>query len=118
MHPLQGAITQAGNCSIPITLIVLGAYFHQPPEKPETPTSTPSSTASWQRASFADSLRDIFRLQSREHERQPSIPHRSRKGEEKAIFVVILSRMVIVPALFLPFIAIGARRTHPPVFQE
>jgi predicted permease len=115
MHPVQGAITQAGNCSIPITLVVLGAYFHRPPEKSETPTS---SAASWQRVSIASSLREIFRLKSREQDRQSSTPHRKRKGEEKTIFVAILARMVVVPALFLPFIAIGALRTHPPVFQE
>ena len=115
MHPVQGAITQAGNCSIPITLVVLGAYFHRPPEKHETPTS---SAASWQRASFASGLREIFRLKSREQDRQPSTPHCKRKGEGKTVFVAILARMVVVPALFLPFIAIGALRTHPPVFQE
>jgi hypothetical protein len=27
---LEGAITHAGNCPIPITLVVLGAYFYRP----------------------------------------------------------------------------------------
>ena len=115
MHPVQGAITQAGNCSIPITLVVLGAYFHRPPEQPESLTS---STASWQRASFASGLREIFRLKSREQDRRPSTPHHKGNGEGKTVFVAILARMVVVPTLFLPFIAIGALRTHPPVFQE
>ncbi|KAG6816559.1 hypothetical protein H0H93_007965 [Arthromyces matolae] len=30
---VKGALAQAGNCSIPLTLMVLGAYFHVPPEE-------------------------------------------------------------------------------------
>jgi hypothetical protein len=30
-QPVKGALSAAGSCSIPITLIVLGAYFYQPP---------------------------------------------------------------------------------------
>ncbi|KAI1783812.1 hypothetical protein LXA43DRAFT_1102101 [Ganoderma leucocontextum] len=30
----KGAIAAAGNCSIPITLVILGAYFYSPPEPP------------------------------------------------------------------------------------
>jgi len=115
MHPVQGAISQAGNCSIPITLVVLGAYFYRPPEKPHPPTP---SSPSWQTASFASGLRDIFRLKAREQDGQPVTPHRESTGEGKTIFVAILARMVVVPALFLPFIALGALRTHPPVFQD
>ncbi|KAH9996724.1 membrane transport protein-domain-containing protein [Russula compacta] len=115
LHPVQGAITQAGNCSIPITLVVLGAYFHRPPENPQSPTS---SDRSWRRASLASSLREVFRLKAREEDRPQITPHPTRKGEGKTIFVVILARMVVVPALFLPFMAIGAHRSHPPVFQD
>jgi predicted permease len=117
MHPVQGAITQAGNCSIPITLVVLGAYFHRPPETPEYSASS-TTTASWQSASFASGLREIFRLKGREEHSQPSTRHCQREGETKTIVVSILARMVVVPALFLPFIAIGALRNSPPVFQD
>ena len=116
LHPVQGAITQAGNCSIPITLVVLGAYFHRPAEKnAETDTS---SVHSWRRASLASSLREIFRLKGREEDKQSRVQKRVGKGEGRTIFVAILARMVVVPALFLPFMAIGALRNHPPVFQE
>ncbi|KAI0296456.1 auxin efflux carrier [Russula brevipes] len=114
MHPLQGAITQAGNCSIPVTLVVLGAYFHRPSENSESP---PSNTHNWRNTSFASSLREIFRLKGREEGTQNTL-HRLRKGEGKTIFVAILARMVVVPALFLPFIVIGALHDRPPVFQD
>lgn len=115
LHPVQGAITQAGNCSIPITLVVLGAYFHHPVEKDE---SVPSSANSWRRSSFASSLREIFRLKAREEDRRSPVQQRVGRGEGRTIFVAIFARMVVVPALFLPFMAIGALRNHPPVFQE
>ena len=117
LHPVQGAITQAGNCSIPVTLVVLGAYFYRPPVKPET-TTTPSSARSWRKASFTSSMREIFRLKGREEDTRPSTLHPMRKGEGRTIFVAIFARMVVVPCLFLPLMAIGALRNHPPVFQE
>jgi predicted permease len=111
LHPVQGAITQAGNCSIPITLVVLGAYFYRPAEKDE---SVPSSANSWRSASFAS----MFRLKAREEESRSRVQQRAGRGEGRTIFVAIFARMVVVPAIFLPFMAIGALRNHPPVFQE
>ncbi|KAN0131954.1 Auxin efflux carrier [Lactarius tabidus] len=111
LHPVQGAITQAGNCSIPITLVVLGAYFYRPAEKDE---SVPSSANSWRSASFAS----MFRLKAREEESRSRVQQRAGRGEGRTIFVAIFARMVVVPAIFLPFMAIGALRNHPPVFQD
>lgn len=31
VHPVKGFLDAAGNCSIPVTLIILGAYFYQEP---------------------------------------------------------------------------------------
>jgi hypothetical protein len=39
MKPLTGALKNTGECSIPITLIVLGGYFYTPPEEVSTSTS-------------------------------------------------------------------------------
>ena len=117
LHPVQGAITHAGNCSIPITLVVLGAYFYRPPAKT---VSVPSSSAARGRrkASFTSSVREIFRLKGREEGRQPGSSHRTKSGEGRTIFVSIFARMFVVPLVFLPLMAIGALRNHPPVFQE
>lgn len=32
VHPVKAFLTAAGNCSIPVTLIILGAYFYQEPQ--------------------------------------------------------------------------------------
>ncbi|KAF8496495.1 auxin efflux carrier [Russula emetica] len=115
LHPVQGAITHAGNCSIPITLVVLGAYFYRPPV---TPKISPLGTRDRRKASFTSSLREIFRLKAREEDERLGSSHGTKSGEGKTIFVSILARMVVVPLLFLPLMAIGALRSHPPVFQD
>ncbi|KAH9177755.1 auxin efflux carrier [Lactarius sanguifluus] len=94
LHPVQGAITQAGNCSIPVTLVVLGAI---------------STAPSWRRASFASSLREIFRLKAREEDRRSRVQQRVGKGEGRTIFVAIFARMIVVPR-FVPPVH-GLRRT-------
>ena len=115
LHPVQGAITHAGNCSIPITLVVLGAYFHRPPVKPETSSS---GARNRRKTSFTSSLREMFRFKGREEIGQPGSSRRTKSGEGRTVFVSILARMLVVPLLFLPLMAIGALRSHPPVFQE
>ncbi|KAI0261633.1 membrane transport protein-domain-containing protein [Gloeopeniophorella convolvens] len=58
LRPVKGALTQAGNCSIPITLVVLGAYFYRP--------APPDAPRSWRRASLASSLRELFSVKGGE----------------------------------------------------
>jgi auxin efflux carrier family protein len=36
MKPLTRALKNAGECSIPITLVVLGGYFYTPPDDEES----------------------------------------------------------------------------------
>lgn len=115
LHPVQGAITHAGNCSIPITLVVLGAYFYRPPVKHET---SPSGTRNRRKTSFTSSLRVIFRFKGREEDRRPGSSRRTKSGEGKTVFVSILARMFVVPLIFLPLMAIGALQDHPPVFRD
>lgn len=40
------------------------------------------------------------------------------RGEARTVFVAIASRMIVVPALVLPFMAWGASVDKPPVFEE
>jgi auxin efflux carrier family protein len=112
LHPVQGAITQAGNCSIPITLVVLGAYFYRPPVK------TATSSSARRKTSFTSSVREIFRLKGREDDKPSGSSPRTKSGEGRTIFVSIFARMFVVPLVFLPLMAIGALRDQPPVFQE
>ena len=120
LRPVRGAIDQAGGCSIPITLVVLGAYFHTPADRPAQLFS--DAPVDWQRASVSNQLRKIFCLHFESHKgaiRLESYEARFvNRGNGKTIFVAILARMFIVPFLLLPLVVLGALRGSPTVFQE
>ncbi|THH12276.1 hypothetical protein EW146_g7772 [Bondarzewia mesenterica] len=119
MKPVKSALSQAGNCSIPLTLIVLGAYFHRP--------ASPSSTLSrsrWHRVrsqtSLVDSVREMFSLKGdQEDTERGELPSKKvGEGEGKTVFVAIMARMLITPALFLPLMVVGALWDLPTVFED
>jgi hypothetical protein len=56
----------------------------------------------------------MFRLKAREEEGRSHVQQQKLAGSGEAIF----ARMIVVPALFFPFMDIGALQNHPLVFQE
>lgn len=113
LRPIRYAITQAGDCSIPLTLVVLGAYFHRPPDNSEFPPSEP-------KASLVGRFRRIFRLGGRKGNRGTQL-HATRvrnRAEGRTVFVSILARMVIAPALLLPLVVFGQLQGYPRVFRD
>ena len=120
LRPLRGAINQAGDCSIPITLVVLGSYFYTPADR-SAPLSS-DAPVDWHRASVSSRLRKIFCLHFESQKGGLRLEsHGTRlvkRGDGKTIFVAILARMFIVPLLLLPLVVLGALRGSPAVFQE
>ena len=116
MRPIRDAITQAGDCSIPLTLVVLGAYFHHPPEKSEL--LPPESDG--RQASLVYNFRRIFSLEGwKDDGDTPSHAKRARNRDEgRTVFVSILARMVVAPALLLPFVVFGRLQGYPQVIRE
>ena len=116
LRPIRDAIAQAGDCSIPLTLVVLGAYFHRPPAKSELP---PCESNGQQQGSLVGSFRRIFRLERWKEGGTPLHTTCARnRGEGRAVFVSILARMVVAPALLLPLVVFGRLQGYPHVFQE
>jgi len=127
VQPVKGALTMAGNCSIPLTLVVLGAYFYTPPEPEEEgragrglPThakgSRSPSMASY--ASFVDNVRDMFSMKRRDRSVVRPKKNDKRPGETKTVVVAVLSRMVITPLLLLPMMALSAKFDLQEVFDD
>ncbi|KAH9924091.1 auxin efflux carrier [Fomitopsis serialis] len=87
--PITGALTQAGNCSIPLTLVVLGVYFYTPPDKRQQDEQLPT------------------------HKGESGAP-----GETKTVLVAVLARMVITPILLVPLIAVAAKYDLQRLFQD
>lgn len=137
MQPVKGALVAAGNCSIPVTLVVLGAYFHTPPPEnpapilaPPPPPPAPApvveddrdarrrSGSHWSSselsiATLTDNIREAIKLRVGGYKKLHSSPtmrkrelreKAARKGEGRTVFVAIMSRMILAPALVLPAI--------------
>lgn len=122
MEPVKGALGAAGNCSIPLTLVVLGAYFYSEPSDDdmkdgdladyETDETRRDLGQNKSRASLLSTLQEILALK-----RAPQ-PQPQTHGESKTVFVAIFARMVVVPAVMLPILAILARFDVHDIFAD
>jgi hypothetical protein len=103
LKPFEQAVRSAGQCSsrssrrctqvlcwrlVPVTLVVLGAFFYTPPAS-------------------ADSKKGFFERKFRAMVDGPKAA--GYPGENKTVFVAVISRMIIVPLLMMPFLAAMAK---------
>lgn len=138
VQPIKGALTAAGNCSIPLTLVVLGAYFYSPASDDivngnagtlpsgassghgavngVNPTSDDSGDAS-RRTSLAGSVKSMLRL-TRLDKKASYTPKRTRPGETRTVIIAVLSRMLITPLLLFPLMLWAAKYDVLRVFDE
>jgi predicted permease len=122
MEPVKGALGAAGNCSIPLTLVVLGAYFYsEPPEDDmqerdlmdyETDETRQDLGQNKSRTSLLSTLQEMLALK-----RAPQLQSQMR-GEGKTVFVAVLSRMVVVPIVMLPVLAILVKFDVHDIFAD
>lgn len=139
LQPIKGALNASGACSIPLTLVVLGAYFYTPPEKGEDipltgePVSGHSedydaqsdsshmhlrheSSHSSIRSYFAGSLRSALRMSRFDRPKRREAV--SRPGETRTVFTAVVARMFITPVVILPLMALAAKFDNPKIFDE
>lgn len=138
LSPVRGALTAAGNCSIPLTLLVLGGYFHagkdgadlqqlRPADHDEDTTPRPEEdghhrlrglerplsgatlVGTWSRA-----WKDLKIKVVRTSPKAPTM----RKGETITVFVSVMSRMIITPLLLMPVCVLLAKYATHDVFDE
>ncbi|OCH86712.1 hypothetical protein OBBRIDRAFT_796929 [Obba rivulosa] len=126
IQPVKGAISAAGNCSIPLTLVVLGAYFYVPDEDEDEDRSRralphygsrPRSPSSTSRMSLFENVRDMFKMHRRDRS-QKRKQDKARPGETRTVIVAVLSRMVLTPLLLLPLMALSTRFDLQEVFDD
>ena len=129
LDPVEKAIKGAGQCSsklerrvhkranliVPVTLVVLGAFFYTPPE-PAQAISLPLHEDELPKSN--NTIGGFFERKFKQL-RQPG--KAGYPGENKTVFVAVISRMIIVPAILLPAIALLASYdpfevTEDPVF--
>ncbi|KAK0203358.1 auxin efflux carrier [Desarmillaria ectypa] len=92
MQPVKSALTSAGNCSIPLTLIVLGAYFYPSQE----------GKAKTESRSLIHNMKGVFTKRQIGPQQEET-----QVGETKTVIIAIVSRMVITPLLLLPLMALS-----------
>jgi auxin efflux carrier family protein len=126
MQPVKGALAAAGNCSIPLTLIVLGAYFHPTPTD-EDPLANGKPNAvdavrkqkRRQHRSLVQNIKQMFEDgKKRLQQKQKDSGEQRRPGETKTIVIAVVSRMIITPIILLPLMAFAARFDIQEVFAE
>ncbi|KAJ3568911.1 hypothetical protein NP233_g5401 [Leucocoprinus birnbaumii] len=116
---VTGAISSAGKCSIPITLVVLGAYFHSEASEIKIDTlvdiSTPSTTSRSEpsRRLSLQSIRSFFARGPRS-----STLQNPRAGETKTTILAILSRMILTPMVLIPFVLLSAKYGFHTIFED
>ncbi|KAG6829113.1 hypothetical protein H0H92_005655 [Tricholoma furcatifolium] len=127
---VKGAINSAGKCSIPLTLVVLGAYFYVPQSDEDI---TARAGISWWKARWWD-VRECFGIKSGQPIMLPEDDDQSmmnglgvdrlgderkgREGETKTVIVAVLSRMVITPLVLMPLLALSAKFNWHNVFED
>ncbi|KAI0760585.1 membrane transport protein-domain-containing protein [Fomes fomentarius] len=133
LPPVKNAIAGMGDCSIPITLVVLGAYFYTPPEVedkqrsrgalPEHHEVQRSASRASSRTSLFENVREMFSgkaLKGKASDRTlvASASREKRPGETKTVVVAILSRMIITPILLLPLMTLSTVFDLQRVFDD
>ncbi|KIM22301.1 hypothetical protein M408DRAFT_79252, partial [Serendipita vermifera MAFF 305830] len=120
--PVKGAISSAGNCSIPITLVVLGGYFWRGDGSEENPTSNqqpPLRTDLPQQLQTA--APPLVRRKTRAASRSDTLwngGNGNGNGENRTVLVAILSRMIITPVILLPIMALVMTKTTMRLFDD
>jgi predicted permease len=120
MQPVKGALASAGSCSIPLTLVVLGAYFYVPP-KEASGTDVQKMSTSTSMESLADSFKDLvfFKRKRKTRSRSASLSNEPVfPGETKTVVIAVLSRMIITPLLLMPLMAMSTKFDWHKVLDE
>ncbi|GAA5840345.1 hypothetical protein JCM3766R1_001463 [Sporobolomyces carnicolor] len=124
IEPLKASLRSAGACSVPITLITLGAYFYTPSAPAttsmiNTPEDSPeAATSRTIRKSFSTQLLDRLRspftsvdAPSSSSPPGPASERRASSGANRTVVVAVLTRMIIVPLVLVPLFGYWAYKT-------
>jgi predicted permease len=105
--PLKMALSNAGDCSIPLTLVVLGAYFWEP-----KPAKGGNIVIAGDDPSFE------LRIGTSAMKQPSRICRLSFSDESKTVIAALLTRMILVPLLIMPLLYYSAVAGLHSVFEE
>jgi len=110
LRPVNGAINNLGKCAVPLTLIVLGAYFYKEPEPGQE---------NQPKRSMLTTMKSVLSLKSFRSNGAPVKRNEVAKpGETKTVILAVASRMIITPILILPLVVAATWYDFHRVFEE
>ncbi|KAH6905801.1 endoplasmic reticulum protein [Coprinopsis sp. MPI-PUGE-AT-0042] len=114
LMPVNDAINTAGKCSVPLTLVVLGAYFY--PEPIDDPTQkTKDKRSVWQKVKSVLDVKKLFRDDRPEYIKRKEAP---KPGETKTVILAVAARMFITPLLIMPLVFLATKYDFHRVFAD
>jgi len=115
MQPLNEAISISGACAVPLTLVVLGAYFYKPKSEGEQLRKEEEGARS-----LGSRIKGILHItpryatfENRNASKENGIP-----GETKTVVLAVASRMIITPILLVPVMVWATSSDWHAVFEE
>lgn len=94
--------------TVPVTLVVLGAFFYTPPS-PEQKKASQSFTSPDSAKSQGGFFERKFRALVDRPQNGGGGGGGAYPGENKTVFVAVISRMILVPLLMMPLLALMAK---------
>ncbi|KAF6750789.1 endoplasmic reticulum protein [Ephemerocybe angulata] len=118
LQPVNGAINQLGKCAVPLTLIVLGAYFYTPPPE-KTSEDDGHGVDTKPKKSVVASMKSALSLRSFAKSSRPAdVKTPTKPGETKTVILAVAARMLITPLLILPLMMLATRYDFHRVFED
>ena len=142
--PVRGFLASAGACSVPLTMLVLGAYFYEAPQPTESFTMVASNREGYEnspliseedadpeegleapRLSMSASqigiikyVKNVLTLRALRRRAKSRTKNERRPGETTTVVVACLARMIVTPAILLPTMGAMVDRNVHPLFEE
>ena len=114
MIPVNDAINTAGKCSVPLTLVVLGAYFY-PESLDDQSQKVKDRRSAWQKIKSALDVKKMFRDDRPDYIKRKEAP---KPGETKTVILAVAARMFITPLLILPLVFFATKYDFHRVFAD
>ncbi|KAJ3506245.1 hypothetical protein NLJ89_g6982 [Agrocybe chaxingu] len=125
MQPLNNAINTAGKCAVPLTLVVLGAYFYVPPPEGSDTTNAEErrlsrSERKRQSRTFVEMVKDTFGIPRYQRSSTPPAKKKEalKPGETKTVVLAVAARMIITPVLLVPLMVFATRFDWHAIFED
>ncbi|KAF8527630.1 auxin efflux carrier [Hysterangium stoloniferum] len=119
VQPIKSALNSAGNCSIPLTLVVLGAYFFVPQTEEERERALAAQKGRTLKTrvshtSLVGYVRNFFVGEGGGDECRQE----ARPGETRTVVVAVMSRMILTPMILLPLLTVMMATKVVNVFDD